>query len=127
MTKKEFINQLEELNSYNFYSKSVIFQIVLKLVKGTDENDADFKEVLEDETGEQIINLFLDCYTEKDFLKWLGDNDFNLFNNYRYADKVYKSDYESEDDFKENSGCFYGDDIDCLLYNEKTGVYIKSW
>ena len=54
-------------------------------------------------------------------------DDFDLFNNYRYADIVYRSDYSSDQDFKENSGAFYGDDIDCLLYNESTGCYVKSW
>lgn len=127
MTKQEFINQLEDLNKHNYYSNNAIFQLILKLVKGTDENDLDFKEVLKDEMGLEIINLLLDCYNSEDFLKWLSENDYDIFNNYRYCEKVYKSDYENDEDFKENSGCFYGDDIDCLFYNEKTGVYIKSW
>ena len=30
-------------------------------------------------------------------------NDFDLFNNYRYSERVYRSDYSSDEDFKENS------------------------
>ena len=125
MKKEELIENLENYSSY--YQRSIIFNLCLKLIKGTDENDPDFKEVLDDETGEQIVDLFVDCYDEKDFLEFLNKNDFDLFNNYRYSDRVYRSDYSSDQDFKENSGAYYGDDIGCLLYNEATGCYVKSW
>lgn len=125
MKKEQLIENLENYSSY--YQRSIIFNLCLKLIKGTDENDPDFREVLEDETGEQIVDLFVDCYDEKSFLEFLNNNDFDLFNNYRYSDRVYRSDYSSDEDFKENSGAFDGDDPDCLLYNEATGCYVKSW
>lgn len=125
MKKEQLIENLENYGSY--YERNVIFNLCLKLIKGTDENDPDFKEVLEDETGEQIVELFVDCYDEKAFLEFLNKNDFDLFNNYRYSDRVYRSDYSSDEDFKENSGAFYEGEPDCLLYNEATGCYVKSW
>ena len=57
-------------------------------------------KVLEDETGEQIVDLFVECYDEKDFLEFLNKNDFDLFNNYRYSERVYRSDYSSDEDFR---------------------------
>lgn len=125
MKKEQLVENLENYSSY--YQRSIIFNLCLKLIKGTDENDSDFKEVLEDETGEQIVELFVDCYDEKTFLEFLNNNDFDLFNNYRYSDRVYRSDYSSEQDFKENSGAFYEGEPDCLLYNENTGCYVKNW
>lgn len=125
MKKEQLIENLENYSSY--YQRNIIFNLCLKLIKRTDENDPDFKEVLEDETGEQIVELFVDCYDEKDFLDFLNRNDFDLFNNYRYSDRVYRSDYSSEQDFKENSGAFDEGEPDCLLYNETTGCYVKSW
>ena len=71
MKKEQLIENLENYSSY--YKRSVIFNLCLKLIKGTDENDPDFKEVLEDETGEQIVDLFVDCYDEKDFLEFLNN------------------------------------------------------
>lgn len=125
MKKEQLIENLE--NYGNYYQRNIIFNLCLKLIKETNENDPDFKEVLQDETGEQIVELFVDCYDEKAFLEFLNNNDFDLFNNYRYSDRVYRNDYSSEQDFKENSGAFCGDDIDCLLYNENTGCYVISW
>ena len=100
---------------------------MLRLVESTDENDTDFKEVLKDEMGEEIINLFMGSYDEKSLLKWLSDNNFDIFNNYRYSDRVYRDDYESDEDFIENSGAFYMGEPDCLMYNKKTGCYVISW
>ena len=125
MKKEQLIENLENYGSY--YQNNIIFNLCLKLIKGTDENDPDFKEVLEDETGEQIVELFVDCYDEKAFLEFLNKNNFDLFNNYRYSDRVYRSDYSSVQDFKENSGAFYEGEPDCLLYNKATGCYVKSW
>ena len=125
MKKEQLIENLENYSSY--YKRSIILILCLKLIKGTDENDPDFKEVLEDETGEQIVELFVGCYDEKAFLEFLYKNNFNLFNNYRHSERVYRSDYSSEQDFKENSGAFYKGEPDCLLYNETTGCYVKSW
>ena len=75
MKKEQLIENLENYSSY--YQNNIIFNLCLKLIKGTDENDPDFKEVLEDETGEQIIDLYVKNYDEKDFLEFLNKNDFD--------------------------------------------------
>ena len=124
-TKQELIEKLEGWS--NYYTNEPMFDILLKLVKGTDEDDDDFKEVLEDEMGEEIIRLFMECYDEKSLLKWLSDNNFDIFNDYRNSDRVYRDDYDSDEDFIENSGAFYMGEVDCLMYNKKTGCYVIRW
>ena len=86
MLKEDLIKELEESR---YISNSVIGRLCIKLIEGYDENDPDFSEVLKDEMGFNIVYLFVDCYDTTQFLKWLDDNDFDLFNNYRYADKRY--------------------------------------
>ena len=124
-TKQQLIEKLQNLNEW--YQKQPTFAILLKLVKATDEDDEDFKEVLEDEMGEEIITLFLEGYDSEGLLKWLSENNFDLFNNYRFADRVYRDDYESDEDFIENSGAFYMGEEDCLMYNKNTGCYVIRW
>lgn len=125
MTKKELLYTLD--NYWDYYQNKPIFGLIKKLVETTDENDVDFKEALNDGMAEEIINLFLDCYNDSDFMQWLNDNDFDLFNGYRFADRVYRNDYESDEDFIENSGAFYNGEPDCLMYNKETGCYVISW
>ena len=124
-TKQQLIEKLQNLNGW--YQKQPTFDFLLRLVKATDEDDEDFKEVLEDEMGEEIIRFFLDCYDSESLLKWLSDNNFDLFNDYRHSDRVYRDDYDSDEDFIENSGAFYMGEVDCLMHNEKTGCYVIRW
>lgn len=83
MKKQEFINQLEELNKYYYYSKSVIFKLILKLVKGTDENDEDLKEVLKDDVGIGIIDYFVTNYNIYELNKWLENHEYYIFSKYK--------------------------------------------
>lgn len=124
-TKEQLIEKLQGWSDY--YQQQSIFKLLLRLVESTDENDSDFKQVLADEMGEEIIRLFMDCYDTEELLKWLDNNDYDLFMDYRYSDRIYRDDYESDEDFEENSGAFYKGDVDCLMYNEKTGCYVKTW
>ena len=66
--------------------------LIIKLLKGTECTDPDFREALEDGTAEYIISLDIDCYTLADFVKWLAKHDFDLFIDYRYAEKKDLSD-----------------------------------
>lgn len=109
MTKQELLEKLEERN------QTPILSLMIKLIKGTDENDADFKEVLADDMGEPIVDLFLDCYDEKSFLEWLAKYDWDLFANYRYAET-----YPAEDLTEEEKE-------DYLMCNYDQTVYVKSW
>lgn len=118
-TKQELLEQLEKYQSYDFYKNDARLALIIKLVKETDESDPDFKLALEHETALQVIDLILDCYTEKDLLKWLVDNDFDLFINYRLSDYDYFEDIDPEEleEEKENA----------LFVNEKTKVLVRSW
>lgn len=121
MTKKELLYNLD--TEYDFVDRP-IYSLIKKLIEETDENDLDFKEVLNDGMGENIVGLLLSYYTDIQLLIWLRDVDFDIFNEYRFAKKVYRDDYESEEDFIENSGAFYEGILSCLMYNEETGCYV---
>ena len=86
MLKEDLIKELKESR---YIYKSVIGKLCIKLIEGYDENDPDFSEVLKDEMGFNIVYLFVDCYNGTQFLNWLIDNDFDLFNNYRFSDRRY--------------------------------------
>ena len=125
MFKNELIESLED--SY-YISHSEVGRLCIKLIRGYDENDLDFSEVLHDEIGFDIIQLFVDCYNTLDFINWLIDNNFDLFNNYRFSDRRYSNDYASYEEFKEaNEDIFCQGEPECLLINEDTGVYVYKW
>ena len=125
MLKENLIESLED--SY-YISHSEVGKLCIKLIRGYDENDLDFSEVLHDEMGFDIIQLFVECYDGTQFLNWLIDNDFDLFNNYRFSDRRYSNDYTSYEEFKkDNEDIFYEDVPDCLFINEDTGVYVYKW
>lgn len=87
--------------------------LIIKLLKGTDCTDPDFKEALEDGTAESIISLDMDCYNLAEFVKWLANHDFDLFIDYRYADKVALSDVIQEVETSgEAPACCYNFDIE---------------
>ena len=87
-------------------------------------------EELEDGTAESIISLDLDCYDLAGFVKWLASHDFDLFVDYRYADKVALSDVIQETETSgEAPACCYDFDIDefkALSDEQKKGDYIKD-
>ena len=119
---------IESLKENRYISKSDVGKLCIKLIKRFDENDLDFSEVLKDEMGYNIVELLVDCYDPSQFLNWLIDNDFDLFNNYRFSDRRYLNDFGSFEEFKkENEDIFYEDEPECLFINEDTGVYVYKW
>lgn len=117
MTKQELLDILE--NDYHFYEGDSRLSLLIKLIKGIDENDPDLSLVLEHETALQIIEFMLDCYNKEDFLNHLDYMDFDPFRDYRFSDYEYISDIdESERESAiENA----------LFYNEKTGAIVHIW
>ena len=125
MFKNELIESLER---NHYISHSEVGKLCIKLIRGYDESDADFIEVLTDEMGYNIVELFVECYDGTQFFNWLIDNDYDLFNNYRFSDRRYLNDYGSYEEFKkDNEDIFYDDEPDCLFINEDTGVYVYKW
>lgn len=122
MTKEMLLKELEG----GFYS-SKVKDLCIKCIRMYDDNDDDLKAVLDCGLGVDIVNLFIDCYSYEDFCMWLCENDFDIFKDFRFANVVYRDDYESEEDFIENSGAFYNGDADCLIYNEDKGIAVISW
>ena len=139
---------LERLNNWRTSGEEgeAMLNLIIKLVSGTAVSDPDFKAALEDETAEGIINRDLDCYTLADFVKWLSNHDFDLFQDYRFAETVaiedaieeikesqeaprycYDFDFEEfaalEDD--EERADYIKDHFDGLLYSNSTLVI--SW
>jgi len=104
--------------------------LVVKLLKGTECTDPDFKEALEDGTAESIISLDMDCYNLAEFVKWLANHDFDLFVDYRYADKVALSDVIQETETSgEAPACCYDFNIEefkALPDEIAKGDYIKE-
>ena len=104
--------------------------LIIKLLKGTECTDPDFREALEDGTAEYIISLDIDCYTLADFVKWLAKHDFDLFIDYRYAEKKDLSDAIKEIlDYNEEPSYCYNFDLEefkVLESEEEKGNYIKD-
>lgn len=104
--------------------------LIIKLLEGTSVEDVDFSQALEDGTAEEIINLDLDCYNLADFVTWLSKNNFDLFNNYRFAETVEISDAvkEVEDMQEEPSYCYDFDieEFNSLESQEAKEEYIKD-
>lgn len=127
--KLELIEKVENWNTRGEEGEAMQ-SLIIKLLKGTDCTDPDFKEALEDGTAEAIISLDLDCYNLADFVKWLARNDFDLFINYRYADKAFLVDVIKEaEETGEAPDCCYNFDIDDfkeLKTKEEKGEYIKD-
>lgn len=136
MNKKELEQKKEELietvEGWLYAGEEAKAQqaLIIKLLKGTDCDDPDFKEALEDGTAESIISLDLDCYDLREFVKWLYHHDFDLFVDYRYADKVALSDVIQEtEESGEAPACCYGFDIEefkALDDDTEKGDYIKK-
>jgi len=139
---------IQEVESWNFYGEKAQAQkdLILKLLAGTSVTDPDFKAALEDDTAAQIIQMDLDCYACDDFLVWLSNHNFDLFQDYRFAETVdiedaieeinerqeaprycYNFDIEEfaalEDD--EERADYIKDHFDGLLYSDSTLVI--SW
>lgn len=119
-----------------------------KLEKGTDPEDPDYKAAKEDGMIDNIKDIFTNCYSAADFLKWLTEHNFDLFVDYRFANKtnfeeiaqeldngndrpegVYNCDLEEwqvledEEDRKE----YILNHLDCLMYSADSGVVVVSW
>lgn len=117
------------------------------LISKYDENDPDFKRASEDEMIDNIIELFADCYTSKDFLEWLYNHDCDILIDYRFAyTKTYEEIAEELDNGEENDGVYnidfeewqaidkeneeerkdyIKDHLDCLMSSDK--VVVVSW
>lgn len=117
MTKEELVERLEN-NSW--LNKSPRGKLIIKLVKGTEETDPDFKKALEDDMCEAIIDLDMDCYDDTDFLKWLANHDFDLFVDYRFAETMTRE--EMIEEYSEDE-----DEWDWLIHNDDCSIYVKRW
>lgn len=124
--KNELISNLE-----NYHHQTPELKLIIKLIKGTETTDPDFRDALLDEMAEPIVNLFIDCYDLSDFLKWLADHDFDLFVDYRFAEKIYLEDYDNINAMMDdNNYCFNGDnveDFEGLMKNFKNTVFVYRW
>ena len=127
--KAELIESVESWRTYGEEGEAMQ-SLIIKLLKGTECDDPDFKEALEDGTAEAIISLDLDCYGLADFVKWLAKHDFDLFINYRYADKAFLVDVIKDvEETEEAPDCCYNFDYEEfkeLETEEEKGDYIKE-
>lgn len=118
MTKEELISELE--NACDYYLKNPIYNLIVKLIKSTSENDPDLKQVIEDKMWFPIIDLMLECYTTEEALKWLCDHDWDVFADYRFANTKTKEEMIEE----------YGEDEydwDYLMANNDRSVCVIDW
>lgn len=127
---------------------NTVKNLIEKLAAGYDKEDPDYKAAESDGMIEEIKNLFCECYDAESLLKWLSDHDFDIFVDYRYADKTSFDDIAEELDNGNDSpsgvyGCdleewkecnddydrkeYIKDHLDCLMCNYDTGVVVISW
>ena len=127
--KAELIEAVENWNCRGEEGEAMQ-ALIIKLLKGTDCTDPDFKEALEDGTAESIISLDIDCYSLADFVKWLAKHNFDLFIDYRYAEKKDLSDAIKEiEDYNEEPSYCYNFDLEefkALSDEIEKGDYIKD-
>ena len=143
--KAELIQNVENWNIRGEEGQAMQ-ALIIKLLEGTKTSDPDFAEALEDGTAESIISLDLDCYDLAGFVKWLSNHNFDLFIDYRYAEKKdikdaiqeiedeecapsYCYDFDFEEfkdlDLESEKEDYIKDHFDGLLYSDNTLVI--SW
>ena len=91
-----------------------------RLIKSTDENDADYKKAKDFGFVESIKNLFLGCYDYKDMCVWLCEHDNDIFCDFRYADIRSPEDFNSREEFEEA-------EMQCLLISDDGKYLCMSW
>ena len=120
MRKSDLLRLLEELESIDYYSNNSNFKLISKLLKAYDE-DAEELEAITKNIAQQVIDLFLDCYTPSDLIEWLDLNDWNVFNNIQHSEIVEYSELE-EDELEEILN-----NNDYLFNDEDEEILILSW
>lgn len=119
-----------------------------KLERGTDPEDPDYKAAKADGMVEHIKDLFTDCYSAADFMEWLAKHDFDLFIDYRFANKtsfdeireeldngnetpegVYDCDLEEWKELRDeqDKNGYILEHLDCLMFDPDSGVVVISW
>lgn len=91
-----------------------------RLIKSTDENDADYKKAKDFGFVGSIKNLFLGCYDYKDMCVWLCEHDNDIFYEFRNADIRGREDFNSEEEFEEA-------EYDCLMISDDGEYLCMSW
>lgn len=120
MTKEELVFELENVES-NYYTHNPIYNLIVKLIKGTNENDPDLKQVMEDKMYFSIIDLMLECYTKEDAIDWLDKHDWDVFVDYRFA--ITKTRDEMIADYGDEDEDYW----DYTMCNEDRTIFVIEW
>lgn len=94
--------------------------LIEKLIKATDENDADYKKARDFGFVESIKDLILGCYDYKDMCVWLCEHNNDIFYNFRYADIRSQEDFNSMKEFEEAK-------MDSLMISDDGKYICMSW
>ena len=94
--------------------------LIERLIKSMDENDANYKKAKDFGFVESIKNLFLGCYDYKEMCVWLCEHNNNLFHNFRYAVIQSQEDFDSMEDFEEAK-------MDSLMVSDDGEYICRAW
>lgn len=94
--------------------------LIERLIKAIDENDADYKKAKDYGFVESIKDLILGCYDYKDMCVWLCEHNNDIFQNFRYADIRSQEDFNSTEEFEEAK-------MDCLMISDDGKYVCMSW
>lgn len=116
MEKYELMEKLEEMDDIEYYYNNPEFQLLYKLCQAIEEGDSDLNE-LTPNLVENIIDLLLDCYRAEDLFTFLERQNWNPFENFRFADIQLFDEYDNEEDLEEakENALFVDDDEEVLV------------
>ena len=132
LSKPELEHKKQELITL-LQDKTFQLSLVLKLLMGTDVDDKDFKQVLTDGVGDQIIKLLVSDFTKEELQRFLEKYKCNLFKDYSNSDIVYLNEYTDFDELIDNNEDLFDVDdegnyqFSGQMMNEDTGTYVRSW
>ena len=119
MTHNEMIEKLEQMENVSYYQKSASFALIKRLLQGASESDPDM-EALTAPLLERVIDLLLECYDEKDLIKWLEKQDFDPIRDFRFAEMMEFSEYDSIEELEQAKE-------DALFVDEENEIIVLSW
>lgn len=128
-------------------SYQTVKAIIEGLITATPNTDPDKQLAESDGMIEQIVELFAECYTGDDLIKWLADHNNDPLQDYRYSNRltyeeiaeeldngnecigVYNIDFdewqEIAKDDEEARKDYIKKHLDCLMYSDD--VVVVSW
>lgn len=120
MLKSELMEVLESLDNIPYYKQSNKYQLIRKLLLSIDKNDVDLEAIPSKNILTQIIDLFIDCYDEKDLLDWLARHHYDVLSDFRFSDITYYDEVTNDEELEEIKE-------NALFIDDQNGILVMYW